>query len=89
MDVIERINKKQYLALRRSGKIPKALPSMCVLVVKHIKDGKPNRAKSRIVVLGDFEDKLYEKSQRYAPVLKYSSLHLLTAKCVGDKRVLQ
>ena len=29
--------------------IPKVLPSMCVLVVKHDKDGKPNCAKSRIV----------------------------------------
>ena len=89
MDVFERINKKQYLALCRSGKIPKALPSMCVLVIKHDKDGTPNHAKSRILVLGNFEDKLYEKSQWYAPVLKYSSHRLLTSKCVGDKRVLQ
>jgi len=28
MDVFERVNKKQYLALRQSGKLPKALPSM-------------------------------------------------------------
>ena len=62
---------------------------MCVLVVKHDKDGKPSRAMSRIVILGNFEDKLYEKSQRYAPVPKYSSLSLLSAKCVGDKRVIQ
>ena len=89
MNVFERINKRQYLALCRAGKIPKALPSMCVLVVKPDKDGKPNRAKARIVVLGNFEDRLYEKSQKYAPVLKYSSLRLLTAKCVGDKRILQ
>ena len=89
MNVFERINKKQYLALRRTGKIPKALPSMCVLVVKPDKDGNPNRAKSIIVVLGNFEDRLYEKSQKYAPVLKYSSLRPLTAKCVGDKQVLQ
>ena len=61
---------------------------MCVLVVKPDKDEKPNRAKARIVVLGNFEDRLYEKSQKYAPVLKYSSLHLFTAKCVGDKQVL-
>ena len=42
---------------------------MCVLVVKNNKDGKPLRAKSRIVVLGDFDDRLQQKSQRYAPVL--------------------
>jgi len=86
MNVFERINKKQYLALRRSGKIPKALPSMCALVVKSDKDEKSNRAKSRIVVLGNFEDRLYEKSQRYAPVLTYSLFRLLTLICVGDKK---
>eukprot|EP00804_Cyclotella_cryptica_P016077 CCRYP_004202-RA/>CCRYP_004202-RA protein AED:0.18 eAED:-0.12 QI:0/0/0/1/0.5/0.33/3/0/1917 len=80
MQVFERINKKQYLLLKRSGRIGKALPSMCVLVVKTDKDGKPNRAKSRIVVLGNFEDRIYDKSQKYAPVLKYTSLRLLTSK---------
>ena len=57
--------------------------------MKNEKYGKPLRAKSRIVVLGDFEDLLYQKSQRYFPVLKYSSLRLLKAKVVGDKRILQ
>ena len=62
---------------------------MCVLVIKPDKDGKPHRAKSRIVVLGNFEDRIYQKSQRYAPVLKYDSLRLLTAKAIADKRILQ
>ncbi|KAL7459292.1 hypothetical protein ACHAWC_010958 [Mediolabrus comicus] len=61
-DVYERISKKDYLALRRSGAIPKAIPSMCVLVVKPDKEGRPHRAKSRIVVLGNHEDRLYSKS---------------------------
>ena len=88
-EVYENIAKNQYLALRRAGKIPKAILSICVLVVKNDKDGKPIRANSRIIVLGNFEDRLYQKSQRYAPVLKYSFLSLLTAKAVGDKRILQ
>ena len=62
---------------------------MCVLVVKNGKDGKPLSAKSRIVVLGNFEDRLYQKYQRYAPVLKYISLRLLKTKSVGDKQILQ
>ena len=62
---------------------------MCVLVIKHDKNGKPDRAKSRIVVLGNYEERVYSKSDRYAPVLKYSSLRLLTSKAVGDRRVLQ
>ena len=72
-EVYEKISENQYLALRRIGEIPKAILSMCVLVVKNYKDGKALRAKSRIVVLGDFEDRLYQKSQHYAPVLKYRS----------------
>ena len=62
---------------------------MCILVLKNDKDGKPLRAKSRFIVLGNFKDRLYQKYQRYAPVLKYSSLRLLTAKAVGDKQILQ
>ena len=89
MGVYERISKKDYLSLKRAGKIPKAIPSMCVLVVKTDRDGKPNRAKSRIVVLGNHEDRLYSKSKRYAPVLKYDSLRLLTAHVVSNKRILQ
>ena len=89
MDVYEKINKKQYLLLRRKGLIPKAIPSMCVLVVKPDRDGKPDWAKSRIVVLGNFEDRLYAKAQRYAPVLKYDSLRLLTSNTVSHCCVLQ
>ena len=62
---------------------------MCVLVVENDKDGKPLCAKSPIVVLWNFEDRLYQKSQRYAPVLKYISLRPLTSKSVGDKFILQ
>ena len=53
------------------------------------KYGKPLRAKSRIVVLGQFEERIYQKPQRYAPVLKYSSLRLLTANTVDEKHILQ
>ena len=67
MEVFEKINKKYYLHLRRTGVVPRALPSMGVLVVKPNKDSKPNRAKSRIVVLGNFEDRYYSK-----PVCKIS-----------------
>ena len=88
-EVYGKISKIQYLALKRSGNIPKAIPSLCVLVVKNDKDGKPLCAKSHIVVLGNFEDQIYQKSQRYAPVLRYSSFCLLTAKSISDKHILQ
>ena len=88
-EVYGKISKIQYLTLKRSGNIPKAIPSLCVLVVKNDKDGKPLCAKSHIVVLGNFEDQIYQKSQRYAPVLRYSSFCLLTAKSISDKHILQ
>ena len=62
---------------------------MCVLVVKNDKDGKPLCAKSCIVVLGNYKYFLYQNSQRYAPVLKYIYLSLLTFITVGDRRILQ
>ena len=62
---------------------------MCVLVVKNDKYGKPLTAKSRIDVLGNYEDRLYQKSQRYAPVLKYRSLRLLNNQAVGEKYILK
>jgi hypothetical protein len=86
LDVFERINKKTYLALKRSGQVGSALPSMYVLVVKPDKDGKPHRAKSRIVVLGNHEDRYWSKSQRYAPVLNMSPFACWPPKC---KRILQ
>ena len=39
--------------------------------------------------MGNFEDHLYKKSQRYAPVLKYRSIRILAAKAVGYKLILQ
>ena len=62
---------------------------MCVLVVKNDKDSNPLCAKSRIFVLENFEERLYQKFQRYATALKFSYLRLLTAKAVGDKHILQ
>ena len=62
---------------------------MCVLLVKTDKNGDPDRSKSRITILGNHENKLWAKSQHYAPVLQYSSLYLFVFKAVGNRRVLQ
>ncbi|EJK68971.1 hypothetical protein THAOC_09816 [Thalassiosira oceanica] len=61
---------------------------MCVQTIKTDENGAPDRAKSRIVVLGNLEDRLWEKSDRYAPVLQYSSLRLLTSMAVEKRRKL-
>ena len=47
---------------------------MLVIDVTNDKVGKSLKAKFCIVVLENFEDRLYQNYQRYALVLKYSSL---------------
>ena len=88
-EIYEKISEIEYLSHKQSGNIPKATPSMCVLVVKNDKDGKPLCDKCCIVDQGNFKDILYQKSGSYAPVLKYSSLCQLTTKPVGNKRILK
>ena len=62
---------------------------MCVLVIKTDENGHPDRAKSRIVVLGNLEARTWDKHERAAPVLKYSSLRLLVSSAVERKRKLK
>ena len=88
-EVYEKIPQSQYLALKREGRLPKAIPSICILVVKNDKKGKHLRANYHIVFLGNFEDRLYQKPQRYDRVPKYSSLRLLTVISVRNKHILQ
>ena len=49
----------------------------------------PDRAKSRIVVLGNLKNHLWAKSEKYAPVLQYSSLRLLTSMDTDNFRLLK
>ena len=55
------ISKTQYIALKVAGNIPKSIPSMCILVVKNNKDSKTLRSKSCIFIMGNFEDRIYQK----------------------------
>ena len=88
LGTFERLTLSQYRALRENG-APRAIPSMCVLTVKKDEQLMPLRAKSRIVVLGNHEDRDWTKSQRFAPVLKSESLRLLTSLAVERRRVLK
>ncbi len=62
---------------------------MCVLVIKLDEHGQPDRAKSRIVVLGNQEGRSWGKHERAAPVLKYSSLRLMASAAVERHRKLK
>jgi hypothetical protein len=64
----QKLSLGEYRALREKG-APRAIPTMCVLTIKKDENLLPVRAKSRIVVLGNHEDRVWSKSDRYAPVL--------------------
>ena len=84
-----RLSLQQYRELRLKKNAPRAIPSMCVHTIKRDENGAPARAKSRIVVLGNLEQRLWEKCDRYAPVLQYSSLRLLTSMAIEARRPLK
>jgi hypothetical protein len=78
----------EYRALREKG-VPKAIPTMCVLTIKKDENLLPLQAKSRIVVLGNHKDRVWSKSDRYAPVLHGDSLCFLVSLAVEKWRPLQ
>ena len=87
-DTYDVINLAQYRALRARG-APPAIPTMCLLTVKPDELLRPHRAKARIVVLGNHEDRLWTKSDKYAPVLRPDSLRLLTSMAVERRCTLK
>jgi hypothetical protein len=62
------IDAKQYQEIRiQTGK--QAIPSMGILTVKNDAEGRPLRAKSRIVVLSNHETTPWSRADCFAPVV--------------------
>ena len=87
-DTYVKIGLPEYRALRAKG-VPKAIPTMCVLTIKKDEMLNPIRAKSHIVVLGNHEDRVWTKSEKYAPVLRPDSLRLMISLTVERRRTLK
>ena len=84
----EVISEEEYLVLcRRTGL--KAIPSMVVFTVKKDSTGRPLRAKSRIVVLGNKDPAQWTKADCYAPVASIPVVRLFTALAVSKKCTLK
>ena len=83
-----KISLAEYRALREKG-APRAIPTMCVLSIKKDKMFNPLRAKSRIVVLGNHEDRVWTKPEKYAPVLRPDSMRLMVSLAVEKRRTLK
>eukprot|EP00957_Ditylum_brightwellii_P061010 4631028-Ditylum_brightwellii.AAC.1 len=62
---------------------------MCVLNIKHDKNGVLVRVKSRIVVLGNLEQCVWEKGEVYAPVITQTQVHLSALLAVSHKHTLK
>jgi hypothetical protein len=88
MDTYDKINLAQYRALWEKG-APRAIPTMCALTIKPDEMLNPHQAKSRIVVLGNHEDCLWSKSDKYAPVLHPNTLCLIVSMAIEQWKVLQ
>ena len=78
----------EYRALRKKG-APKAISTMCVLTIKKDEQLLPLQAKSRIVALGNLEERFWSKGDRFAPVLRQDSLRFLTSLAVEKRRALR
>ena len=79
MDTYVTISKREY---DRKYSHIEVLPSMNVQVIKPDEDGNPDRAKSRIVALGNYETSIWEKADTFAPVLRDESSRLMTSMAV-------
>ena len=85
MDVFDVISGAEYARYRAQGF--KAIPTMNIFTVKPDELGNPYRAKSRIVVLGNLEERIWSNSERYAPVLQSTSCRLLISLAIQHGKI--
>jgi hypothetical protein len=58
------------------------IPSISVQTIKQDENRNPVSAKTRIVALGKYEETIWTKSEKYAPVLRDESSRLMTSMAV-------
>ena len=85
LDTYEVIDEAEYQRLVAKHKI-EAIPTMCIHTVKTDASGRPERAKSRTVVLGNEEHRYWEKTDLYAPVIMKHSIRSMVAYAVSKGR---
>jgi hypothetical protein len=61
------------------------LPTMAIATIKYDGQGRPDRAKYRIVALGNLDPHSWTKSECYAPVLSQFELRFLVALAAKNK----
>ena len=87
-DTFDIISEQEYWDIRdRTGRT--AIPSMGILSIKTDSNGKPQRVKSRVVVLGNKDPVEWTKADCYAPVVSQPIVRLLTALAVRNRTTLK
>jgi hypothetical protein len=85
LGTFKKITLDEYWALHKRG-APKAIPTMCILTIKKKENLLPLQVKSRIVVLENHEDRVWSKSNCFAPVLCQNTLCFLVSLAVKERR---
>jgi hypothetical protein len=78
LNTYDKISLAEYRAFFEKG-APRAIPTICVLTIKKDEIMNPLCTKSCIVVLGNHEDRVWTKSEKYAPVLCPDSMRLMVS----------
>ena len=86
MDVYDEISQEDFRKIQHHCGRP--IPTMCVLTVKY-KNGYPDRAKCRIVVLGNQQQQSYTKGEKYAPVITQNQFRCLLSLAIKHRRRLR
>ena len=86
MDVYDEISDDEYNKIKH--KCGKPIPTMCVLTIKY-KNGYPDRAKCRIVVLGNQQQHNFSKGEKYAPVITQNQFRFLLSLAIKNKQILK
>ena len=86
MNVYTKITEDEYQAIKHTAGRP--IPTMCMLTIKY-KNGIPDRAKSRIVVLGNQQQHTFSPHQTYASVLSQDAFRTILSLAVSRRRILK
>jgi hypothetical protein len=84
LGTFHKISLGKYRTLREKG-APRAIPTMCVSTIKK-DENLCLCAKSHIVILGNHKDRVWSKSDCFAPVLRGDLLHFLISLAVNKRR---
>lgn len=83
IDTWEVISESEYNNMKHI--LGNLLPTMAISIIKHDGEGKPDRAKYRIVALGNLDPHNWSKTDCFAPVLSPMELRFLTALATQNK----